>query len=215
MTWQDRQLATEASKTTETAVLFTNQKCVVETSKGTLTLEITRDNQPRGYIFHGTAKLLIDAIVETGQGAIGKPVEKTVETPFIMLGQPDAPLKLNVAESDDFTRLGYTDQTAFKQEAERLLDRFFRDSTRRCGRVATQNDVEGCIFAFQEDTGELILLVANGAKLVYTAPDQVFVSKGHKTVLTQRGIVAVSRPGKHVLIANDCVHVDRTRRETA
>ncbi len=210
MTLQGLKLSTEASKTTDVAVLCKNQRCIVEVMKDTVALQITCDKQPRGYIFHGTAKLLIDAIVETGQGAIGKPIEKTVETSFLMLGQPDDRLKLDAAEDDDFARLGYSDQTAFKQEAERLLDQFFEYSTCRCGRARARNH-EGHVFAFQEDAGNLAILFVNGAKMVYKASDQVFVSKDRGTALTQLGIVVVSHPSKHVLIANDCIYIKGTR----
>lgn len=202
MKQQSYQLDNTVSKTKEDTILWKSEKGLVEITKDTLAAEIILDDQQRGYVFQGSGRLAVDTIVETEEGAFGNPVEKALDTPFLMLGRLEEPnLHLDAANAEDFTRLGYEDQQQFISKAEELLDQFFENS--ECGHKRSRTHItsEGFVFAFPNDS-KLDILVAKHSKIVYTTTDEVFVSKEDKVVLTRHGDIAISKPGKSVFITN-------------
>lgn len=204
MKWRDYKLDEETSKTTEEITLWKNERGLLEIPKGTILAKVLLDEEPRGFVLNGKSRLLIDTIAETERGAIGKPVDKTIEEPFLMLGEwKEGQECLTTASEEDFTSLGYENQQQFREKAENLLDKFFGESR---GHKNSKNfhDGDGVIFAFPSNRDRLDIIVAKDSKLVYTAGDTVFVSKGEKTVLTQNGNVVVSKPGKSVFVKKGC-----------
>ena len=190
------------SKATEDMRLWQTEKGVVEISENTLATSITLGDQRRGYVFHGHGKLLIDAIVETDEGAIGKSVEKKLNEPFLMLGETEEIQKhLTKASEEDLAKMGYEKQQGFVDKAEDLCDQFFKK-----GRIHDTQRFDGdrgFIFAFQNEANKLDILVSKGSKLVYKAMDIVFVSNENKVLLKSQGEVVCRNKGKSVIIKKD------------
>jgi len=202
---EDLQIGSEVLRTTQNTILWSNEKGVVEISENALVVEVKFDGKQCGYVFDGTGRLRVDTIVETAQGAVGKPIDKEIREPFLMLGDPEKIQEtLQLAKDEDLAKLEIESSKAFLAEAEDLLDRFLQGSSDMSGRRF--NDARGSfIFAFQNEKGRFDLLIGKGTKLVYTAADKVFVSKGNKVVLTSNGEVVISRPGKSVVVRkNGC-----------
>jgi hypothetical protein len=199
MIWHDYQLGTAISETTEDIRLWESEKGIVEINKDTLAIPIELDDKERGYIFHGQGKLLLDTIVETEEGAVGDPVEKPLNKPFLMLGDPEETQQhLTEASEEDLTRMGYENKQAFIDAAEDLFNRFFKNGrTHSRHRFSEDHNV---IFAFQNQDDKLEILVAKGPKFVYTAKGIVFVSNRHKVVLKRPEEVVCSGNGKSVII---------------
>jgi hypothetical protein len=199
MTWQNYQLGTTISKATEAMKLWQTERGVIEISGDTLLAPIKFNDQEKGYIFHGHGKLLLDAIVETEEGAIGRPVERELDEHFLMLGKTEKIQEhFSVASKEDLTRMGYENQQAFVEGAEDLLDRFFNKGIRdSCHHFNREN---GLVFAFENPTGKLDILVADDSKIVYTAEDVVFVSNESNVVLKSPSKVVCSNNGKSVII---------------
>ena len=186
------------SKVNKRVQLLKTEKGIVEIGENALAVLIMLDKIRKGYVFHGQGRLLIDALVETREGAIGKPINRELNEPFLMLGNTEDIRKyLTNADLEEFARMGYENQQGFLAKAEDLCRRFFN------GRVQEHetSDVEhGSIFAFPNADGELDILVARGSKLVYNAKSTIFVSNKYKTVLKSPGEVIVSNNGKSVII---------------
>lgn len=201
MKWEGYRLDTNVSKTTEDTTLWKNEKGIMKIGRDALAVKIFLDDQPSGYVFHGKGELLLDTIVETEKGAVGKPVERVVDEPFLVLGRSDDALRhLGDADREDFTRLGYEEQQQFVSKATGLADLFFEGSTCTYKHSRTISEDGGLVFAFPNKKGKLDVLVAKRTKLVYTSVDRVFVSKGEKVILKSHGNVVVSKPGKSVFI---------------
>jgi hypothetical protein len=158
-------------------------KGFVEIDKNALTLPVMLGDSLRGYIFHGNGKLVLDMIIETGEGAIGRPVENRTDHPFMMLGRTEAVRSsLSPASQEDFSGFGYAKQQDFVAKAEDLLNRFHgRTLGIRGCRFSSARD--GVAFAFQKETNEADILFAEGEKIVYKTRGTVFVSDGNKAVL--------------------------------
>ena len=203
MKWEKYQIDYKVLKVTEDITLWNNEKGILEITKDTLANKVIVDDNPSGYVFHGKGKLLLDTIVETGKGAIGKSVERTLNEPFLMLGELDD-RQLEDSEQEDFAALGYENQQQFTSKVEELLTQFFEQSTHKSKHSKSCNEDGAFIFAFPNEKGKLDILLAKDDKLIYTSTEKVFVSKGEKTVLTSHGKVITSKSGKSVIIEKNC-----------
>jgi len=199
MMWQNYQLGNTVSKTSEAVTLWQMEKGIVEISKNTLAVPIELDDKERGYVFHGNGKFLLDSIVETEEGAIGKPVEKELSELFLMLGDTEEIQKhLTEASEEDFAKMGYQNQQEFADRAEDLCGQFFKKKGVHNHQCFDEH--RGFIFAFQNQTSKLDILIAKGSKLVYKAMDIVFVSNENKVVLKSPSEVVCTSNGKSVII---------------
>lgn len=216
MSPRDYQLSSKLSKTSDDVTLWSNDRGKVEIAADTLAVEVVRDGRPCGYIFHGRGRLLLDAIVETERGAVGEPVERVLDEPFLMLGRLEGEQQhLKDPGPEDFRKWGYENQNEFVARAEKLRDTFFDGSTCRHSRPERLRENGTCVFAFPNNQDQLDILLAEDSNLVYTATDRVFVKKGDKMVLTSRGCVAVAKPGKSVLVeGNCCSHIHQHRHDS-
>jgi len=78
-------LGSELYKTTQETALLRSSKCMITVKRGTLVVNILKKGKLMGYVFYGKAKLCLDAIIETSEGALGKAITKEFNGPFIML----------------------------------------------------------------------------------------------------------------------------------
>mgnify|MGYP001153924948 CR=1 FL=1 len=182
MTWQNYQLDSTILKADEDMTLWQTEKGMIKIDKNTLAVPIKLAGRPKGFIFHGNSKLLLDTIVETQEGAIGKPVEKEMNEPFLMLGETkEIPQHLTPAGKEDLTNIGYKNEQEFIAKADDLCCKFFREGKTHVHQCFDED--QSFIFAFPNKAGKLDILVAKGSKLVYKAMDRVFVSDKNKVVL--------------------------------
>ncbi len=206
MTRQGYKLNSKVLKTTQNMTLWKNEKCIVEVNDNTPVIQVNLDEEVHGYVFGGNGRLVVDTIVETTKGAIGEPVEKDINKPFLMLGNPDSIQEsLKPLEEEDFTSLEIKTKKEFLDKAEDLLDQFFEGSSDRHRRSSFNRTCarDGFIFAFPNEKDKLDILVCNDSKLIYTATDKVFVSKRNKEILKSHGEVVISKPGKSIFVSND------------
>lgn len=198
MIWKSYELESTISKAAENVTLWRTERGIVEIEKDTLAVPIRLGDHREGYVFHGKAKLLLDTIVETEEGAVGKPVEKEVSEPLLMLGDAEGIQQhLMSVNKEDLARLGYENQEEFLAKGERLLDRFSRGRRHCSGHLGRDH---GSIFAFPSEAGELDILLAKDSKLVYKASDMVFVSNDSEVVLKSSSNVIVTHNGKSLVI---------------
>jgi len=198
MIWQNYQLDNTILKTTEPISLWQTEKGTVEIGKNTLAIPIKLDDQQKGYVFHGNGKLLLDTIVETREGAVGKPVENELNGIFLMLGNAEEIQQhLSSAAKEDLKKMGYESEQGFIDKAEDLLDNFGKKGIH--GHQCCGNN-HGIIFAFPNEKGKLDVLVAKGSKLVYKAINQTFVSNDDKVVLKTPSEVIVSGGNRKSLV---------------
>lgn len=193
MMWQRYELDDSVMKTTESKILLKTEKGLVEIDKGTLAVALKLADQSQGFIFHGKGKLVLDAIVETEEGAIGEPIERELDRPFLVLGDA-AKLQesLAVTEKEDLEKTGYSDQKQFLEKARSLLNRFGgRERIHGCGCFGRSSDA---VFAFQNEMSKLDVLVASSRKLVYKAEGLIFVADGDRTILKSPRHMIVSKP---------------------
>jgi len=198
MTWKEYKLDDTISKSTEIIRLWQTETGILEIDKNTLATPIMLNDKRKGYVFHGQGKLLIDTIVETEEGAIGKSLENMLNEPFLMLGvTEDLQKNLTKATEEDLTRKGYKNSQELLDKAESLCNLFFE---RKLNSHENTFEGRGLVFAFPNENNKLDLLVAKDSKIVYKGTKLVFVSKGNKVVLKIPGEVICTSNGRSVTI---------------
>lgn len=208
MRLMDYKLGDEPVKLREDVTLFKNERCIVNASKGTLATTIKFDEETLGYIFHGEGKLLIDSIIETSRGAVGKPTERDLKEPFLMLGGTrEISNSISPVNASDLSNLGYESAQEFVKSADEACQRFFRRKIRHSHLDFDVKDAR--LFAFMHEKESYDTLISKRDKLVYTSDEEVYVFKGDKGILTRPGEVVVSRRGKTVCVCGKDVFVER------
>ena len=163
--------------------------------EGSLLLPITTGDS-EGYYVRGRGVLLLDSIIETPDGAIGRPVKRMLDEPFILLGRTDCEPDVEGIE-------GNCDVESLIREAEELAGDYRGDLGGRRGRCA--------IFRARDGVDALVV---DGDQLVYRESNMVYVSGGKNDVLVDRDRgLAVSKSGRTVTIENGCIHLNGRRRK--
>jgi hypothetical protein len=200
MIFQNYQLDNTILKATEALKLLQSEKGIIEVDKDTLAIAIKLDNQQEGYVFHGHGKLLLDTIVETGEGAIGESVEKEIDEPFLMIGDTKyVEALLSKADKENLAAMGYESEQAFMNKAKEMLDQFSNKERVSSFHCCCDN-THGLVFAFPNDAGKFDILLAKGSNLVYKTINKVFVSHRNKVVLKTPNETIVSNDRRSVVV---------------
>lgn len=206
MTHDHVKLGSQPNKLTKDLTLLQNEKCIVKASTGTLTLPVLVDNEVRGHYFVGQGHFTLDAIVETPKGAVGKPVDKNLDAPFLMFG-PITNIQENSvpATTEEISNMGYTGLEDFLARANDVLHRFIGHSH---GHWHFERDSH--LLAFGNADNRWDILISDENKLVYTSKDNVYISKDNsKSIAVQPESVVFKGNGKTVIISGNDVLVNR------
>ncbi len=195
--WDKFELDNTVLKVPQDIRLWQSEKGIVDIKADALAILVKRDGEKRGYVFHGQGKLVLDTIVETDEGALGRSIEKELNKPFLMLTRTeDLQAKLSEASKDDLKRTGYENGHSFADAASKSLDRFLG----RRSFIHEHSRNRGFVFAFPSGDDKLDVLVADDDKLVYQSADITFISEAGKTVLKEPHGMICSGSGKSVVI---------------
>jgi hypothetical protein len=182
----------------EAFTLYRVEKVSVEIEKNMFAVPIKVKEEKVGCVFVGQGKLLVDAIVETDEGAFGKPIERVLSEPFLMLGNTEQTSQHFSPASHDDLKRATVDEKTLLDRAQGLLDRFSSKSAVH-GREDLDNH-SGWIFAFSNGENALDHLVSKGSELVYNDKDMSFVSKGDKSILRSSEKVVLSHHGRSFVV---------------
>jgi hypothetical protein len=198
MMWGHYELEKAVLRSDDAFTLYRVEKASVEIKKNTFAIPIKVEEEKAGYVFIGQGKLVVDAIVETEEGAFGKPIERALSEPFLMLGNSEQTSQHFHPVTHDDSKEATVDEKTLLDRAQRLLDRFSSKSA-----VHEHADLcsrSGCIFAFSNGENALDHLVSKGSKLVYNTKDMSFVSKGDKSILRSSEKVVLSHHGRSFVV---------------
>ena len=194
MIWHKYQIDNIVQKVSQDLTLWHTERGLVKISRDSLAVPIKQNNHKKGYIFHGEGKLVLDAIIETTEGAIGKPIEEELKKPFLMLGDAE---KINgnleTASKEDLAKMGYKDKQEVISKAQKLFAQFLGK------RGICKN--RGVIFAFPNKNEKLDMLIAKGSKIVYKAAATVFIANNDNVILKTPQKVVLSKHNKYFVIA--------------
>lgn len=203
MTLTNLEVKEEPLKLRQDFTLFQNERCITKIFKSSLAFPIVRESEVVGYVFHGEGKLVIDAVIETPRGAIGKPVERKIDTLFIMLAPFEKVRKLREelvsANISDLKQKGYESVGGFVKSARELCSQIFRKT---CFGTFLENPSH--IFAFKrEDQRKIDLLVSKDDKLAYISGGKLFAFKRGKSVIIKPGKLLIAKNNKTLVVSRN------------
>ena len=191
-------LSAEVYKLAQEATFIENEKCRITMEANTLTSKVYIEGGMEGYVLHGEGKFILDAIIETRGGAVGKSIVKELDKPFITITAQGRSLNiaLSPATLEDLRKVGYENLKAFIEKADELLRKFFKKGRR----INLEHLDRGFkVFAFPtNDTFEVLLASKDSA--IYARKEGSYIFKGDKQVATGLGEVMISKSGKLVVI---------------
>lgn len=195
MNWHRYELDEVIMKTTESAKLWESEIGFVELDKDSLAVPLNVGDRRAGYVFEGSGRLVMDAIVETERGAVGESIERELKSMFINLSDPE-PVQIHLTEADneDLSRKGYGSKDELVSKAQTVLNENLNKGTRHSG--CCSNHHLGQMFIFPNQNGEADVLLAKGSRTIYHTSETTFVSSNRETVLTNPKEVVVSHHGK-------------------
>lgn len=191
-------LSAELCKLVQEATLIENEKCRVTMEADTLASQVCIEGRMEGYVLHGEGRLILDAIIETRGGAVGKSIVRELGEPFIALAtsKENLNIALSPATLEDLRKVGYDSPEAFIERVDGLLGKFFRKGRRISASIL---DEKFKVFAFPVNDAFEILLASKDS-VVYVKKGGSYIFKGGRQVAMELGDVVISKFGKLVVI---------------
>ena len=198
MMWKNYELDHTVLELDEDLTLCRSDRVLVKSDKGALAVAVKCEDRKEGLVFLGHGRLVVDAIVETEDGALGKPIDRELSRPFLMLGDIGETLQhLREVGKEDLARKGVKGEDLV-DKAQNLIDKFSgRRAIHCCG---CHDRGEGLVFAFVTDEDRLDVLVLNGSRLVFNSKNTSFVSGGNHSVLTNKGQVVLANDTRSIIV---------------
>jgi hypothetical protein len=198
MMWENYKLDDKVLELDEDMTLYRSDKVLVNLSKGTRVIAVKRKDRVEGLVFLGHGRLIVDTIVETENGALGKPTERELSDPFFMLGPVEETLKhLREANNEDLQRNGVKTDDLFAK-ARNLVDKL--QGGRALCSFNCHNEQKWLVFAFATDEDRLDVLVLNDSRIVFESKGVSFVSIGNHSVLKSADQVVLATNGRSVFV---------------
>jgi hypothetical protein len=202
--WRNYELDDKVLELDEDMTLYRSDKVLVNLDKGTRAIVVKRKDRMEGLVFLGSGKLIVDTIVETENGALGKPTERELSEPFLMLGPVEDTLQhLKEANKEDLQRNGMKAEDLF-DKAQNLVDKL--QGRRALCSFSCHNEQKGLVFAFTTDEDRLDVLVLNDSRIVYKSKGVSFVSSGNHSVLKNADQVVLATNGRSVFVRRPSHH---------
>lgn len=202
--WDDLVLGALAGKVSETIEIARSKKALVEVTAGTLYFPVLFEEIEVGGIFIGSGRFVVDAIVETRQGAIGKSHDYSWDGSLLILssGGEWTPPSVKLVQDKDLKSYHLKTTDEAKERATQILDRFteskfgwFSESYIRRGK--------GWRVTILDKERGVTHLIAKQTRLIMKHSDTKIVLDGNRLLQKQgeRKIVVASRWGPIVRVS--------------
>lgn len=185
--------------TTESLKLIDHAKALIELEPGCIWVPLHENGSRIGLAFAGPGRFVVDAIIETPDGAIGDSESGRLSGVQFYLGDSGIESISRVVSESDYPMNGYADETTFKKAVESKMEgkEINTDGT-------FSSDRDGSIFLGNSEDDESLLLVVNPSepeKLVFSHGKQIAVIGGDSHVSVGKdGVAVTGRDGKSIVI---------------
>ncbi len=112
----------ELSVTTQVCSVLDSDICRVELASGSLWTPVRQDERTVGLAAFGRGHLVLDAILETDEGAVGESVTVYLEGAHVILGGVLPQSESRPATDDDVSDAGFSELSELHRTATDLLD---------------------------------------------------------------------------------------------
>lgn len=195
---------TNVMVTTTEHDLISHEKAYVKMDTGCVWTYLLHDGVRVGIAFLGSAHFAVDAIAETSVGAIGESVTGTLEGIQLYLGKNDLESLSRPASTEDLKAHEFNDSDAFTKAVNSAIKAEINGDLDRKFDV----DTHTCVFIGKDsDNKTVILVVKEGADIVFTHGKTVFVVGKENLVSVSKSGVVITRPGgRDIVIGKGGIH---------
>lgn len=182
----------EVKTTTKPLELLSSEKALVKIDARCLWTEVLEDQRKIGAVIHGPAEYIIDAIVDTREGAMGQSFKGEIKGFKLYLGGTNLEEASAIATQQDLQRLVFDNREAFITAANTALDRLLDSCS--CKIEQTQEPQQG-ILMWEEEGRKRNAIFANRDNTGFIQRGKVFLASGKRNVYVSDGTVILS--GRH------------------
>jgi len=191
-------VASDIYVTQQAVELVSTDKCLATIDPGSLWAKVSEDGKETGAVVLGGGVYVVDAIVETGNGATGRSFKGSLTGFKLYLGKTDLNSSSRIASGEEIESQGHSQQ-GFTESAQAFLDTQIkgrRSEARNISPIPGQGFLQ-----WEGEDGKSNVLFADGHRVGYIHGGDVYVAHGKKTVFVKDGSVIVAdRRGMHVHI---------------
>jgi hypothetical protein len=185
--------------TTSTVDLISHEKANVKVEPGCAWTYLLHDGERVGIAYSGPSKFTVDAITETGTGAVGRSVSGPLKGVQIYIGKTTIESVSGSASDNVLNDCGYADATAFLRAVNDAMERRL-DGGRKV-RIAKQDDA--ILLGMSEQERPITLLVRPSG-IVFMKDSNVFVEEDGRTVsVGKSGVAFRNKDGRSIVLAGD------------
>ena len=149
-------------------------------------------------MIHGPAEYIIDAIVDTSEGAIGQSFKGETKGFKLYLGGTNLEEASTIATQQDLQRLGFDSREAFTTAANTALDRLLDSCS---SNIEYTQDPQQGILMWREEDRKRNIIFANRDKTGFIQEGKVFLASGKGNVYVSDGTVILgSKHGRELFI---------------
>lgn len=175
--------------------LLKTERCLVTLNRDALALPLLLDGEVRCYAFKGCLRLLLDAIIETDERALGKAIEEELRRPFLMYGGvEEVEHQLREAAERDLFEAGYKTVEEFRGEVWNAFKHFFRGEYQEGWRRGDSK-----VFIIKNRRDDHDFLVSNSNRLVYLHEGDIYIFGKEAVVKERDGLFVLSKKGRIII----------------
>jgi len=190
-----------AGKIDATAEIARTEKALIQVDSNSLYFPIIRAGVEVGGVFLGSGKVIVDAIVETRRGAIGKSEELIWNGSLILISTSVEwipPSILPVSDKDlEYHQLKSKDEA--REQAQQIFDRNLAEASSRFDDFFVLRRHGWCVIILDKEHGKIHIL-ASKDRIVMKHPNSSLIIKGNRMVKKEghKKVIIAGRRG-HIL----------------
>jgi hypothetical protein len=184
----------------DTCNLFSHKKAILTLERGCAFVYLRQNGNRIGLAFDGPSGLVVDAIAETEQGAVGQSVKPSLKGIQLYIGEMNVEDISREASGQETIELGYNSDDAFIKAVRDTI----HDQVNGGQKMRIEAD-KGRIFLGKDIEEKSVVLVAEGDKdLVFVYGKNVFaVGDDNMVSVDKSGVRIRGKRGKDLTITKD------------
>jgi len=185
-----------AMKTTGEALkLISNEKVLARIDAGSLWAPVEDGDEEMGAIIFGEGNYAVDAIIETGEGAVGRSHTGFIDGFKLYLGASRLEEISHAASDDELQAQGFEGSETFIDAANDAIAEFLGPDTCTKGAHRTHKRGEDGVLFWSDKENKRNIIVAGVDDLVFIKGGKVFVLNDDSAVSIQDGSVFLRNRG--------------------
>ncbi|MEM2142105.1 MAG: hypothetical protein QXS20_05095 [Candidatus Thorarchaeota archaeon] len=193
-------IGTRPFTVTSSIRIISTDHALVELLPGCTWLPLKKDNQNVGIAFKGPFRLMVDTIVDTARGAIGRSLSYNLDQTSVYLGRADPSAVSRPSTDDETESAGEGNSETFHERMRNSVEEILSRS------VKELKVLEGRDILLGEGKGrKQIVLICRGSDMLFSYEGTAYIHAGGTSALVDGSVVTLNRHGGGYALS----HIDR------